>query len=56
MWQATVVLQLKAMGVHDVLHYDFITPPSEDAIIAALDLLYSLDALDQKMNITQVIH
>ena len=47
-----VVLQLKAMGVRDPLTYDYITPPTEDAVVAALDLLFSLDALDQKMEIT----
>ncbi len=40
------VLQLKAIGVDNVLHFDFISPPTPAQLIFALELLYSLGALD----------
>lgn len=43
---STVVLQLKAIGVDNVLQFDFISPPSPEQLIYALELLYSLGALD----------
>ncbi len=46
------VLQLKALGIHDVLHFDFLSPPSSEAMIFALELLYSLGALDENCRIT----
>lgn len=48
------VLQLKALGVHDVLHFDFLSPPSPDAMIYALELLYSLQAIDEEGRITKL--
>lgn len=48
------VLQLKALGVHDVLHFDFISPPPVPAMMYALELLYSLGALDENCGITTV--
>ena len=46
------VLQLKALGVDDVLHFDFLSPPPADSLIYALELLYSLGALDDKCCLT----
>jgi ATP-dependent RNA helicase DDX35 len=46
------VLQLKALGVADVLHFDFISSPSSDAMIHAIELLYSLHAIDNECNLT----
>lgn len=48
------VLQLKALGVHDVLHFDFITPPTPQQMIFALEVLFSLGALDGVGRITAV--
>eukprot|EP01031_Cornospumella_fuschlensis_P027321 gene27321-33006_t len=48
------VLQLKALGIHDVLHFDFLSPPSSDSMIFALELLYSLGAVDDRCNITEL--
>ncbi len=48
------VLQLKALGVHDILHFDFLSPPSTEAMIYALELLFSLNALDDSGNITSI--
>ena len=43
---ASVVLQLKALGVDDVLHFDFMDPPPREAVVRSLELLYALGALD----------
>ena len=50
---ATIVLQLKVMGISNPLEFDFISAPSEDAFLTALDLLFSLEALDEKMGLTE---
>mmetsp|Transcript_23886 Transcript_23886/g.45405 ORF Transcript_23886/g.45405 Transcript_23886/m.45405 type:complete len:582 (+) Transcript_23886:1331-3076(+) len=43
---ATVVLQLKALGVNDVLNFEFMDPPPREAVLRSLELLYALGALD----------
>lgn len=48
----SAVLQLKALGIDDVLHFDFLSPPPADSMIYALELLYSLGALDDKCSLT----
>ena len=49
---AQVVLQLKGMGVHDPRTFDFLTPPSPTALVKAFELLYSLNAIDNDMVLT----
>jgi hypothetical protein len=39
-----VVLQLKAIGISDVVGFDFIDPPPLDMLKAALQTLYALQA------------
>lgn len=39
---ASVVLQLMALGILDVLHFDFLDSPSQDAIENALEQLVVL--------------
>eukprot|EP01041_Mallomonas_annulata_P008203 gene8203-16869_t len=46
------VLQLKALGIYDVLHFDFLSPPSTEAMIVALEMLFSLGALDSECHLT----
>ncbi|KAI9010131.1 P-loop containing nucleoside triphosphate hydrolase protein [Hyaloraphidium curvatum] len=43
---APVVLQLKALGLENILRFDFLSPPPAAAMTQALELLYSLDAVD----------
>lgn len=43
---ASVVLQLKALGIDDVLQFDFMDPPPREAVVRSLELLYALGALD----------
>lgn len=50
---APAILQLKALGIDNVLRFDFLTPPPADLIIRALELLYSLGALDDYAKLTR---
>lgn len=52
---ASVVLQLKAMGIRDVLAFDFIDSPSRGALLRAFELLFALGALDTKGSLTETI-
>jgi len=44
----TTVLTLKAMGINDLLHFDFMDPPPVQTLIAAMEQLYALSALDDE--------
>lgn len=48
----TLILQLKFLGVDDILHFDFVTPPPVETMAAALESLYALGALDTEANLT----
>ncbi|KAI9334709.1 putative ATP-dependent RNA helicase DHX35 [Obelidium mucronatum] len=37
----SVILQLKAMGIDNVLRFDFLSPPSAESMAKALELLYN---------------
>jgi len=50
---APFVLQLKALGIDNVLRFDFLTPPPAELMIRALELLYSLGALDDYAKLTK---
>lgn len=50
---APVILQLKALGIDNVLRFDFLTPPPAELIIRALELLYSLGAVDEFAKLTR---
>jgi ATP-dependent RNA helicase DHX8/PRP22 len=43
-----VVLQLKAMGINDLLGFDFMDPPPVATLVSALETLYALGALDEE--------
>lgn len=51
---AAVVLQLKAMGVNDLLHFDFMDPPAPQTLVNALNQLYVLGALDEEGFLTKL--
>lgn len=42
----SVILQLKALGIDDVLGFEFMDPPPRAAVLKALELLYGLGALN----------
>jgi ATP-dependent RNA helicase DHX8/PRP22 len=45
---ANTVLMLKAMGINDLLHFDFMDPPPVQTLITAMENLYALGALDDE--------
>jgi ATP-dependent RNA helicase DHX8/PRP22 len=49
-----VVLQLKAMGINDLLGFDFMDPPPVATLIGALESLYALGALDEEGLLTRL--
>ncbi|CAG8537231.1 15639_t:CDS:10, partial [Acaulospora morrowiae] len=49
---AQVILHLKALGIDNVLRFDFLTPPPAELMMRALELLYSLKALDDYGRLT----
>lgn len=51
---AATVLQLKAMGINDLLGFDFMDPPPTDAMVMALETLHSLSALDDEGLLTRL--
>ena len=42
---ATTVLQLKAIGIPDILTFDFMEPPPRASLLKAMELLLSLEAI-----------
>lgn len=50
---APFILQLKALGIDNVLRFDFLTPPPAELMTKALELLYSLGALDDYAKLTK---
>uniref|UniRef100_G1DFR4 RNA helicase n=1 Tax=Capra hircus TaxID=9925 RepID=G1DFR4_CAPHI len=41
-----VVLLLKSLGIHDLMHLDFLDPPPYETLLLALEQLYALGALN----------
>ncbi|GLD91542.1 hypothetical protein PINS_up000075 [Pythium insidiosum] len=48
-----VVLQLKTMGIDDVLGFDFIEKPKVGSLVKAMEKLYALGAFDDKGQLTE---
>ena len=48
------VLTLKAMGINDLLHFDWMDPPPVQTLITALQLLFNLGALDEEGLLTRL--
>uniref|UniRef100_A0A674CZP2 RNA helicase n=1 Tax=Salmo trutta TaxID=8032 RepID=A0A674CZP2_SALTR len=49
---APVILQLKALGIDNVLRFSFLSPPPAQSMVQALELLYALGGLDQYGRLT----
>lgn len=49
---APVVLQLKALGIDNIVRFDFLSPPPSQLLIRAFDLLFSLGAVDDYAKLT----
>lgn len=48
------VLLLKAMGVNDLLNFDFMDPPPVQTLINSLETLFELGALDDEGLLTKL--
>ena len=46
---------MKALGIRNILDFEFISPPSEEHIVKSLELLYALGALDENTELTKEI-
>ncbi|KAJ9138456.1 Helicase associated domain-containing protein [Pleurostoma richardsiae] len=51
---STTILMLKAMGINDLLHFDFMDPPPVNTMLTALEELYQLAALDDEGLLTRL--
>uniref|UniRef100_A0A8D2BLR9 Pre-mRNA-splicing factor ATP-dependent RNA helicase DHX16 n=1 Tax=Sus scrofa TaxID=9823 RepID=A0A8D2BLR9_PIG len=47
-----VVLLLKSLGIHDLMHFDFLDPPPYETLLLALEQLYALGALNHLGELT----
>ncbi|KAJ9455950.1 putative pre-mRNA-splicing factor ATP-dependent RNA helicase DEAH2 [Diplonema papillatum] len=48
----SVVLQLKKLGIEDLVHFDFMDPPAPETLMRALELLHFLGCLDEDGDMT----
>ncbi|VDP08434.1 unnamed protein product, partial [Soboliphyme baturini] len=49
-----VVLMLKSLGINDLIHFDFLDPPPQEALVLALEQLYALGALNHRGELTKL--
>ncbi|OAQ61048.1 ATP-dependent RNA helicase DHX8 [Pochonia chlamydosporia 170] len=50
---APIILQLKALGIDNVVRFDYLSPPPSELMSKALELLFSLGALDEYAKLTR---
>jgi HrpA-like RNA helicase len=50
----TVVLLMLTLGINDLIHFDFMDRPSTKSLAKALELLYSLGALNERGQLTNI--
>lgn len=50
---APFILQLKALGIDNVVRFDYLTPPPAELLIKATELLFSLGAVDEYAKLTK---
>lgn len=48
------VLMLKALGITDLVHFDFLDPPPHETLVLALEQLYALGALNHHGELTKL--
>lgn len=51
---ANMVLMLKAMGINDLINFDFMDPPPIQSLVTAMELLFQLGALDTEGLLTRM--
>ncbi|XP_063370393.1 probable ATP-dependent RNA helicase DHX35 [Cydia amplana] len=52
---SSVLLQLKALGIHNLLRFTFPTPPPAKSLLSGLETLYALKAIDKDGNLTHLL-
>lgn len=52
----SIVLQLKKLGINDLVHLDLMDPCAPEVLMRALELLHYLGALDDDANLTEIGH
>lgn len=52
---SSVLLQLKALGIHNLLRFTFPTPPPARSLLSGLETLYALKAIDKDGNLTPLL-
>lgn len=50
---SSVILLLLSIGVNDLVNFDFMDPPSHQALIRCLEILYALGAINAKGQLTE---
>lgn len=50
---APIIMQLKALGIDNIVRFDFLTSPPAELVIRAFELLYSLGAVDDYAKLTK---
>lgn len=48
------MLILKAMGINDLINFEFMDPPPVQTLVSALETLYNLEALDDEGLLTKL--
>ena len=48
-----LILQLKGLGVRNILEFDYLSGPTRESFMQGLELLYNLGALDDQAQLTQ---
>ena len=51
---ANVGLTLKSLGIDNVMQFDFMDPPPDEALLKAHELLYALSSLNKFGELTKV--
>ncbi|CAO1632924.1 unnamed protein product [Jaminaea pallidilutea] len=51
---SSTILMLKAMGINDLLNFEFMDPPPSQTMLTALENLYALSALDDEGLLTRL--
>ena len=49
-----VVLNLKKLGIDDIVHFDYMDPPAPETLMRALEQLNYLGALDDEGELTEI--
>ena len=49
-----MVLQLKKLGINDIVHFDYMDPPAPETLMRALEQLNYLGALDDEGDLTDL--